>query len=74
MSVKQLDLRMARERKGWTMQRLADEAGTTKGTISRLESGERRNPSHALVTRLEEALGLRPGTLVFGSQDCEVAR
>ena len=64
-----------RKRRGWTMEQLAREAGTTKGTISRLEAGLVVNPSYALVARLEKALRLRRGTLEFGeAHTCEVAR
>ena len=64
MAVKQLDLRTARG--PLTMEALSAKSGVNKSTISRIEAGEVTNPSNDTVTRLEEALKLRRGTLVFG--------
>lgn len=47
---------------GLTQQALADRVGTTKGTISRWESGERDPPLSALYA-LGDALGVDPGDL-----------
>lgn len=46
----------ARTRRGWSQERLAEKAGTTQATVSRLERGERR-PSVALLRELADALG-----------------
>jgi transcriptional regulator with XRE-family HTH domain len=56
---------LARERllEGLTQKQLADEAGLTRETIVRLETGCRR-PTSETVFRLEAALYLTPGTLV----------
>lgn len=64
--MKNLNLRTARDGRGWTMDVLAKRSGISKGTISRIESGEIVNPSNDTVTKLEQALGLRRGTLIFG--------
>lgn len=63
-----MTLREARERRGFTQVELADLAGVDQTTISRIEAGIRSNPSNATVARLEEALRLKRGTLVFGEQ------
>lgn len=60
---------MARERRQWTMEQLAERSGVNKGTISRIESGQISNPSNDTVKNLETALGLQRGTLVFGQGD-----
>lgn len=64
----QLHLKAARDRKGWTLDALADKSGVNKSTISRLERGE-TVPMHGTVTALESALGLKHGTLVFGQRE-----
>lgn len=64
--MKQLDLKTAREARGWTQSELARQAGLDKSTVSRLEAGEKTDPSNATVAKLELALRLRRGTLVFG--------
>lgn len=48
------------------MDELAAKSGVNKSTICRIESGEVTNPSNDTVKRLEEAMKLRRGTLVFG--------
>ena len=64
--VRQLTLREARGKRNWTQEELAVESGVAQGTISKIESGERPNPSNDTVTKLELALRLKRGTLVFG--------
>jgi transcriptional regulator with XRE-family HTH domain len=58
---------LARERRleGLTQNQLADEAGLTRETVGRLETGRRR-PTADTVFRLEAALNLIPGKLVPG--------
>lgn len=64
--MKNTDLRTARDGRGWTMDELAARSGVNKSTISRIESGEITDPANSTVARLEVALKLRRGTLVFG--------
>lgn len=61
----QQTLRAARDSKGWSLEELAAKSGVHKSTISRLERGETA-PMHGTAARIEKALGLKPGTLVFG--------
>ena len=60
----QRTLRAERERRGWTLSRLAERAGVHKSTVSRLEAGETA-PTYTTVVALESALGLKRGTLEF---------
>lgn len=60
------DLKTARERRGWDQQTLARKSGVGQSDISRIESGRTTNPTIDTVRKLERALKLRPGTLVFG--------
>lgn len=62
----QTDLRTARDAKKWDQKTLARRSGVSQATISRIEAGEITNPSHDTVTKLEAALRLKRGTLVFG--------
>jgi transcriptional regulator with XRE-family HTH domain len=64
--VRQLTLKEARDKREWTQEQLAVESGVAQGTISKIERGERPNPSNDTVKKLEEALRLKRGTLVFG--------
>lgn len=57
-------LTQARERCGWTPEELAEKSSVSRATIYRLESGA--TPAYGTVEKLEAALGLKRGTLVFG--------
>ncbi len=47
-------------------------AGVDRTCISKLESDEDPNPKYDTVRNLEKAMGLKPGTLVFGASElCE---
>ena len=63
----QISLKVARDRKGWTLERLATESGVNKSTISRIERSE-VEPMHATVIALEDALELKRGSLKFGQR------
>lgn len=64
--MKSISLRGARDRRGWTQEQLEAASGVDQGVISRLERGESVNPTFDTVRKLEAALKLRRGTLVFG--------
>ena len=66
LATMQYDLKKARERRGWTQGELAARASIDIATVSRIEAGITTNPSNATVEKLESALRLRRGTLVFG--------
>jgi transcriptional regulator with XRE-family HTH domain len=57
-------LTAARKRYGWKPEDLAKHSGVSRATIYRLEAGT--YPSYETVQKLESALRLRRGTLVFG--------
>lgn len=61
-----LSLKTARDKRGWTMDELAERSKVSKATISRIEAGDVTNPSNDTVANLESALSLKRGTLVFG--------
>lgn len=61
-------LREVRKKRRFTQQQLAQMSGVDQAYISRLERGEYSNPTIDTVRKLEGALRLRPGTLVFGSE------
>jgi transcriptional regulator with XRE-family HTH domain len=60
-----MTLRRARKKRKLSMYRLALRAGVTEGTISRLENGGIKNPRFDTIEKLEQALRLRRGTLIF---------
>jgi transcriptional regulator with XRE-family HTH domain len=45
---------------------LARRSGVDKGTVSRLAAGVTTNPSSSTVAKIETALKIRRGSLVFG--------
>lgn len=51
-----MTLTEARTFLGWTLQKLATEAGTGPSVIHDIESGRNRNPGYALVMRIVKAL------------------
>ncbi|MFB2572503.1 helix-turn-helix transcriptional regulator [Micrococcus sp. IITD107] len=51
-------LKEARERAGWSQQRLADELGVSRQTVISIEKG-RYDPSLPLAFRLASAFGCR---------------
>lgn len=57
-------LREIRERRGLTLQKLADAAACTKGYLSSVENEKRGVPTDDMLARLEHALQLPPGELV----------
>lgn len=63
-----MTLRKALERMEWTPDELAARASVSRATVYRLQAGEVTNPSNDTVLKLEQALKLRRGTLVFGDQ------
>jgi transcriptional regulator with XRE-family HTH domain len=62
---RRISLKQARKRKGWTQSRLAVVAKIDQATISRLESGGPKHPSHATVAALARALDVPLGDLTF---------
>lgn len=61
-----MTLRDARARKGWKVEDVAERSGVSRATVYRIEAGEIANPSYDTVQKLELALRLKRGTLVFG--------
>lgn len=56
-------LRAARQARGWTLERLAERAGMSASTLSRLESGKRQ-ASLELLVPLTRQLGIRVDDLL----------
>ncbi len=48
---------------GYSQDRLCDEAGLARGTVSKIENGLRDSRASTLV-RIAEVLGIRPGKLL----------
>lgn len=59
-----VNLEKLRKAKGWSQQRLGDEAGVRQATISELESGKRQRADFAVLDRLAAALGCGIGELL----------
>lgn len=68
MATNKKTLKQARDDKGWTQEQLEAESGIDQRTISKIERGDVNDPQNSTVKALEEALGVRRGTLVFGEE------
>ena len=68
-----MTLREARDLREWTQEQLEAVSGVDQAHISKLERGDVLDPSNATVAKLEAALRLRRGTLVFGDQAMQAA-
>lgn len=60
-------LKDARGAKGWTQEELESRSGVDQRHISRIERGDIADPRNSTVVALEGALGVKRGTLVFGT-------
>jgi transcriptional regulator with XRE-family HTH domain len=56
-------VRAQRLKRGWSQERLAEEAGLHMTYVSSVERGE-RNVTLLTIARLAQALGINPGLLV----------
>lgn len=61
-------LKQARDEKGWTQEELAEKSGVDQRAISKIERGLVEDPHNSTVKELEQALGLKRGTLIFGEE------
>lgn len=59
-------LREQREKAGWSQAELAEQSGVGQSYLSKLERGEATCPSWRTVRALEDALGIKHGTLTRG--------
>lgn len=57
------NVRLTRERHGWSQERLATATGLHRTYISGIERGV-RNPTIEILAKLAEALGVEPSDLV----------
>lgn len=71
--MKQTSLRAVRESKRLTQEQLESLSGVSQAVISKLETNATTRPAYDIVRKLEAALELAPGTLVFGRQPTEAA-
>ncbi len=66
-------LRLARELRGWSQRKLADEAGFTQPQVSRLESGA-REPRLSTVRKLARTLDVEPDSIFPADDGAELRR
>jgi transcriptional regulator with XRE-family HTH domain len=64
-------LQLARQSSGLTQSELADEAGLSRATIAKIESGD-ADPKLSTLSRLAAALQVSPTWLMMSEQDMEV--
>ncbi len=60
-------VRLERDRKGWTSEKLADAAGVSHSWVRNFEAGIIQNPGADRLRAIEDALGLRMGELYAAS-------
>jgi transcriptional regulator with XRE-family HTH domain len=56
-------IKRLRERRKWTQEKLAKEAGISRAYLARLETG-RHDPPLSMLTKLADALGVKLSRLV----------
>lgn len=56
-------IRQVRTKAGYSQDRLCDEAGLARGTLSKIESGQ-RDARASTLARIAEVLSVRPGKLL----------
>jgi transcriptional regulator with XRE-family HTH domain len=66
-------LKQARDAKGWTQEQLAAKSGVDQRVISKIERGAVGDVMNSTAAALEEALGVKRGTLAFGAAALEIA-
>ncbi len=69
-----MTLSEARKRAGLTQMELEELSGVDRTRISRIEADPNANPTIDTVRKLEAALKLRRGTLVFSDESATEAR
>lgn len=63
--VKQLSLKEARQRRGWTQEQLEAASGVSQAVISKIERGEVQDPASSTILKLADALRMDPRALRF---------
>jgi repressor LexA len=59
---------LRRRVRGWTLQRLADEAGCARSYLWMIETGQRSSPRPKVLKRVERALGFADGELLAAAR------
>jgi transcriptional regulator with XRE-family HTH domain len=63
-----------RTAKGWTQEQLAQRAGVSRVTISRIESDENRRIDYDVLEKLADALEVDAGFLIVHDRDTKRGR
>jgi len=63
-------IRLLRQVKGWSLEKLADMAGFSKGYMSLIENCE-KNPTISTLTKIAHCLGVQIGYLITGHETIE---
>lgn len=63
------NLRRLRKEKGWSQERLAQQAGVTLSSLSKIESGANDNPTIKTLQSLASALGVTLDDLAGSSPE-----
>jgi transcriptional regulator with XRE-family HTH domain len=66
---KRMTLQEALDARGWTQEQLEAASGVDQRNISKIKRGDIMDPRNSTVEKLETALGLKRGTLVFGQRE-----
>jgi transcriptional regulator with XRE-family HTH domain len=60
-----------RRSKGWSIRELARQSGVDVSILSRIESGERRNPNKDIIDRIADALDVSTRAITNRCDHCE---
>lgn len=64
-----MNIKIIRKNKGWTQKKLAEKSKVSFSMISKLESGEKKNPSFETLTKIAEALEVSVNDLLEVKRD-----
>jgi transcriptional regulator with XRE-family HTH domain len=69
-SINRTALKAWRKQRGLSVRELAELAGIDDGYLSRIETGDRNNPSEAIILRIAEALRVDVGAITNWCSYC----
>ena len=67
------NIKMFREKEGWTLEELGKKIGTTKQTIKRYEDGDIRNIPYDTIIELAKCFKVSPGCLMGWEEENDIS-
>lgn len=67
------NIKMFREKEGWTLEELGKKIGTTKQTIKRYEDGDIKNIPYDTIIELAKCFKISPGCLMGWEEENDIS-